>query len=220
MEFKRVFRGYDVDEVDKYISETEEKERTIRRAQRERIDELSDENYSLRQQLNELKANREAVSEALIISQNAAKETELNAKEYSDRVLFQAKKFYATWQAYSKTIAASFTDDELKAFNGLQRKIERAISAYEKERFDDAQTAATDVAEVSVSADFDERSPSESELDATSPDADEVKQTGKLVNPIEKVESASKHTIDLRELTRTDESLEDLCADLGLIVRK
>ena len=46
------------------------------------------------------------------------------------------------------------------------------------------------------------------------------KTMGIYANPIGKVEQASGQVIDLRELTKTDMSLEDLCAELGLIVKK
>ena len=101
MEFKRAFRGYDVNEVDRYIAETADKEKKIRLNQRERIDELSDENYLLREELNRYKADEQAIIKSLVASRNLAHDVELSAEEYADKVLIQAKKFYATWQTYA-----------------------------------------------------------------------------------------------------------------------
>ena len=69
MNFKKVFRGYDPKQVDKYIAETAQKEQQLRTAQKERIDELSDENYALRQQIKQYQTDEQAISKSLIASQ-------------------------------------------------------------------------------------------------------------------------------------------------------
>ena len=134
MEFRKIFRGYDPQSVDKYIADLTDKNKKIHSSQRERIDELLDENSTLRERIAELQAKENAVSDALVVSRNAALQMERQAKDYSDKALFQAKKFYATWQAYAQTAVSGFTKEELSAFNGLQRKIERVIADYETGR--------------------------------------------------------------------------------------
>lgn len=56
-----------------------------------------------------------------------------------------------------------------------------------------------------------------------SSDADEQSGDGEqavLENPIKKVEQVADEKIDLMELLKPDDSLEDICADLGLIGKK
>lgn len=222
MEFKKVFRGYDPNQVDKYINETAERESSTRKAQRERIEELSEENYNLRERIVELQRRQNDVAEALVVAERVASDIEQHAKDYADRALVEAKKFYATWQAYSKTIVASFTDDELAAFNILEKKIGDVIANYER------KLKNGESAEVNKAQTGRKMSPAEfvkkmeqaaDELNVKSSKAEkEVAATSdKSANPITRVEQAAGQSIDLRELIHPKQSLEELCADLGLI---
>ncbi len=269
MNFKKVFRGYDPIEVDNYIAETEANEQKIRAAQKERIDELSDENYSLRQQVKQYQTDEQAISKSLIASQHLAQELKFDAERYSDLVLSRAKIFYATWRAYAKTLVASLSEEEIRAFNVLQKKIENMINAYEgkdvakemdeRELQHDKSVAATaqkvsvdetvqktsqNVPETEISVSNEPnvpQSPAKQSVQSESSGSQQASLTEEekwrrarevvdvtpsettmriYANPISKVEEASGQVIDLRELTKTDMSLEDLCAELGLIVKK
>ena len=57
---------------------------------------------------------------------------------------------------------------------------------------------------------------SSAESAASSEQLSEQEQSS-MQNPIDKVEKAAEQVIDLRELMRANDSLEDLCADLGLV---
>ncbi len=289
MSFKKVFRGYDPDEVDKYIAEASAKEQQIRTAQKERIDELSDENYALRQQVKQYQTDEQAISKSLIASQHLAQELKFDAERYSDLVLSRAKIFYATWRAYAKTLVASLSEEEVRAFNELRRKIENVINAYEGKDVEREMTEkAFDERTVAAAAQSQpEAQPIEPQIEPVvqqqqpepqqskpepqpveqhiQPEAHPVepqiqpepqpqlrndeplaapahsapetvseeekwRQARAVVdvtpsektmhiyaNPISKVQEASGQVIDLRELTKTDMSLEDLCAELGLI---
>ncbi len=220
MKFKRVFRGYDIDEVERYISETADNEKKIRLAQRERIDELSDENYALRQELNRYKADEQAISESLVASRNFAQEVQLNAEEYADKVLVQAKKFYATWQAYSQTLVSTLTPEELKSFNDLQKRLEKVINGYRKERETESDDNVASVSNSGAAATVSKEQSAESlepERESGGNTAEDGSKQRSMHNPIAKVENAAEAVIDLRELTRTEQTLEELCADLGLI---
>ena len=227
MEFRKVFHGYDPHSVDKYLSDLTEQNKKIHSSQRERIDELLDENATLRDRIAELQAKENAVTDALVVSRNAALLMEQQAKDYSDKALFQAKKFYATWQAYAQTVVSSFTKEELAAFNGLQRKIERVIAEYEREAKKNAEKIPFSQRMERELEELNRRSreleASEKAAAAASAPAEQSAQeavsdvTDKLLNPIDKVEKAAEQAIDLRELTRATDSLEDLCADLGLV---
>lgn len=236
MEFKKVFRGYDPKEVDKYIADTAEREGATRRAQRERINELTDENYNLRERIVELTRRQNDVADALIVAQKVANDIEQNAKDHADRALLEAKKFYATWQAYSKTIVASFTDDEVKAFNGIAEKIGEVISNYERKLQGDSPKKSKPAPkmtpeefvkqmeqmadDLSERADDDVKADDQADLQEQtdkSAAAANVKPDKKSHNPIKRVEQASGQSVDLKELLRPDQSLEDLCSDLGLI---
>ncbi len=254
MNFKKVFRGYDPDEVDKYIAETALKEQQIRNSQKERIDELSDENHSLRQQVKQYQTDEQAISKSLVASQHLAQELKFDAERYSDLVLSRAKIFYATWRAYAKTLIASLSKEEVESFNALQKKIEDVINAYEGKDVarEIDERSAQRKAEAEVETKAAEAAKAEAETDKTAAaqvaaqpvhvqsvteeqhaseeekwrqaravvDVTPSETTMRIYNPISKVEQASGQVIDLRELTKTDMSLEDLCAELGLIVKK
>lgn len=234
MEFKKVLRGYDPDQVDKYIADTAERETATRRAQRERIEELSEENYNLRERIVELQRMQNDISDAMITAQRVATEIEKNAKENADKALLEAKKFYATWQAYAKTIIATFTDDEIAAFNTLQNKIGNVIAAYESKLQggvkSDAKPSdeAVETPALKRKADLtpnDFAQQMEEAAAALSEESHKLqsqdKQPGPVgdnaANPISRVEQAAGQSIDLRELVRPTQSLEEICADLGLI---
>lgn len=235
MDFKKVFRGYDPQEVEKYIADTAQKEQQLRASQKERIDELLDENYILRQQVKQYQTDEQAISKSLIASQNLAQELKFDAEKYSDLVLSRAKIFYATWRAYSQTLIASLSAEEVREFNALQRKIESVINAYEGK---DVAKEMTERAENNKQTDAgvitDTKSDSQKQAVATealvqsaeASMAETVEVTpsettmGVFANPITKIENAADQVIDLRELTHPDMSLEDLCAELGLTVKK
>lgn len=325
MTFKKKFRGYDPQQVDAYLREKADKESRIRNAQKERIDMLADENYVLRQELKQYHADERAIAQSLVEAQQLADEVKCDAEAYSKLVLSRAKTFYATWRAYSQTLIASLTKDEVLAFNVLQKKIEDLINAYEgknvaaemadveqnKEELEraiaskkEARDKVTATPSVEITAQDDEEdepvleldlsvfereaddtdeqqsvnaqdkavtddeqdepvmeldlSAFEREVDVTDltvEDAvEEVEPVGVdsiadaptniadaadqvvaaqeedvvvatatkevMTNPIRKVEQASDHAIDLMELLKPEQSLEDICADLGLINNK
>ena len=205
MNFKKKFRGYNPKEVDKYIEEQAAREKQIRTAQKERIDELSDENYALRQQVKQYQTDEQAISKSLIASQHLAQELKFDAEKYCDLVLTRAKIFYATWHAYSQTLISSLSAEEVAEFNRIQRKIEDIINAYE------GKDVAKEVGETKQ-----RQQQTRSKVDVT-PSRETM---GVYANPIKKIEKASDHVIDLSELTHPDMSLEELCAELGLTVKK
>ena len=130
MKFKRVFRGYDPREVDRHLVESSNKEQQIRTAQKERIDELVEENSALRKLVAQYQADEQAISRALIQSQNVAEQTRQQANEYSQMAIRRAKVFCASWQAYASTLVAALSDEEVRQLNGLQRKIENLLTEY------------------------------------------------------------------------------------------
>ena len=200
MKFKKVFRGYDPAEVDKHLSETAAKEQQIRTAQKERIDELLEENRVLRVRVEQYKADEQAISQSLIAAQNMAQELKLEADKYSKLVLNRAKLFAASWRAYAKTLVASLNAEEVEQFNSLQRKIEKLINAYEgkdaKEGKEAREVAASEAAAAPSNA------------------------AAGFANPITKVESAAEQVIDLKELTSPIQSLEEICIELGIVQKE
>ena len=211
MTFKKKHRGYDPAEVDKYIEETAKNEHKIRTAQKERIDELTDENYALRQQLHQYQTDEQAISKSLIVSQHLAQEMKFDAEKYSELVLSRAKIFYATWRAYAQTLISSLSTEEVAEFNKIQRKIEDLINAYE----------GKDIAKELEKSEFEKVAPEKKVIAKHVADIKPSQATmGTFANPITKIEKVADQAIDLRELTRTDLSLEELCAELGLTVRK
>lgn len=194
MKFDRVFRGYNPEQVDKFLEDEQKKHSDQLALQRQRLEEFADENWSLRKQVEKYKADEEAISQSLVESQKLAEQTQNDAEKYSQLTLLRAKIFYAAWHAYAKTMVATLTDDEVRNFNVLKQRVENLINAFEGGNVADEASA--------IVAKLDDDS-----------------QPQKTVNPIQKVEQAA-HVIELEELMVPKQSLGDLCRDLGLNVSK
>lgn len=229
MKFKKVLSGYSPKQVDEYLRDLTQKHEQVRLAQKQHLDELTEENYQLRQKVKQFEQDEQAISKSLIESQKLASELKNDAVRFSELVLSRAKVFYATWQAYAKTLVATLDDQELLQFGRLMAKIERLINAYEgKNVHSDVKTIVdkarqTDVVETPTEQPQDDAADAQTEVAATdtppveTPDlAPSATTMGVYANPIDKVEQAGQ-VIDLRELTKVDDSLEQLCVDLGLI---
>ena len=229
MKFNKVLSGYSPKQVDEYLRDLTQKHEQVRLAQKQHLDELTEENYQLRQKVKQFEQDEQAISKSLIESQKLASELKNDAVRFSELVLSRAKVFYATWQAYAKTLVATLDDQELLQFGRLMAKIERLINAYEgKNVHSDVKTIVdkarqTDVVETPTEQPQDDAADAQTEVAATdtppveTPDlAPSATTMGVYANPIDKVEQAGQ-VIDLRELTKVDDSLEQLCVDLGLI---
>ena len=229
MKFKKVLSGYSPKQVDEYLRDLTQKHEQVRLAQKQHLDELTEENYQLRQKVKQFEQDEQAISKSLIESQKLASELKNDAVRFSELVLSRAKVFYATWQAYAKTLIATLDDQELLQFGRLMAKIERLINAYEgKNVHSDVKTIVdkarqTDVVETPTDQPQEDADDAQTEVAATdtppveTPDlAPSATTMGVYANPIDKVEQAGQ-VIDLRELTKVDDSLEQLCVDLGLI---
>ena len=189
MKFSKSFRGYNVAEVDNYIQNQQQCFDEVTATQKERIFELVDENGKLQQQLDQYRLDEKAISQSLVESNKLAVQLKNDAENYSKVVLQRAKVFYATWQSYAKTMLTALSSQEVAQFNLLLKKIEQLMQDYQGD--DTAVVASQQLA---------------STVDATN-----------LVNPVNKVANASGHAIDLAEILKPEQSLEELCGDLGLI---
>ena len=109
MTFKRVFRGYDPKQEDAYLKNKTESDNMVLQAQRERVDQLVDENNRMKAQIAKYKADEQAISQALIQSQHLATKMQNDADKYAEVVLTRAKLFYAAWQAYAQTLVTSLS---------------------------------------------------------------------------------------------------------------
>ncbi|MBQ2711190.1 MAG: DivIVA domain-containing protein [Clostridia bacterium] len=202
MQFSKSFRGYNPQQVDKYIAETAQRERDIRVAQKDRIDQLTEENATLTEQLRQYQQDEQAISKSLIETQKLVEEMRGDAERFSQLVLARAKLFYASWRAYSKTLVATLSAEEVEAFNKIQKKLECIINAYE------GKDVASELSQMAKNI----RQSTEQSVSATDVIPSQTTM-GTYKNPIKVVEQA----IDLRELATTDLNLEEICKDLGLI---
>ena len=200
MKFKKVIRGYDPKEVDKHITETAAKEQEIRASQRERIEELLEENRTLRKLAQQYHADENAISKSLIDSNSLADDIKREADEYCERALTRAKIFCASWRAYAKTLVATLSDEEVREFNALQRKIESIVSVYEGKKTEASEPKKDGGEERATVAAAEAKNPRNVEF----------------TNPISRIEGFSEQTIDLKELIAPEQSLEEICAELGL----
>ncbi len=221
MKFKKVLGGYSPKQVDEYVATLTQKHEQIRLAQKQYMEELTEENYQLRHQVKQYQQDEQAIAKSLIDSQKLAEELKNDAVRFSELVLSRAKVFYATWQAYAQTLTATLEPNELAEFNKLMAKIEAIVNAYEGKNVhaesqvivNQAQEVATTIAPQTTPTVDDTPQVTLTE----SPDIAPTQTTmGVYANPIDKIEQASQ-VIDLRELTVVEDSLEQICKDLGLI---
>lgn len=212
MKFRKVFRGYDPRQVDQFLKTKEESDAMVLQAQRERIDQLADENNRLKEQLAKFNDKEKAISDALVQSQQLAVKLQNDADKYAEVVLTRAKLFYAAWQAYSQTMVSALSYQELQRFNELKAKLERLIKNY------DGSDIGSETADLVLTANGEVQSQQMATATANQRSADRLPTEGRVggTNPIHRVEQAVGATIDLKELIHPDQSLSDICADLGL----
>ncbi len=212
MKFRKVFRGYDPRQVDQFLKTKEESDAMVLQAQRERIDQLADENNRLKEQLAKFNDKEKAISDALVQSQQLAVKLQNDADKYAEVVLTRAKLFYAAWQAYSQTMVSALSYQELQRFNELKAKLERLIKNY------DGSDIGSETADLVLTANGEVQSQQMTTATANQRSADRLPTEGRVggTNPIHRVEQAVGATIDLKELIHPDQSLSDICADLGL----
>lgn len=206
MKFRKVFRGYDPKQVDNYIATKEESDAMALQAQRERVQQLLEQNNNLAAQVEKYQANEKAVSQALAQSQQLAAKLKNNAEKFSEVVLLRAKLFYATWQAYSKTLVASLSSEELARFNEIKEKLDNLLAAYE------GKDAMGQTADLAIWANGTKKTVSHSRSNRGERYQDMIG----YANPISRVEDAAGVSIELKELLHPEQSLADICKDLGL----
>lgn len=193
--FDTVFRGYDKQAVDSYINDITTRYDNALASQKDRIFSLVDENGQLKEKLQQYIVDEQAISKSLVESQKLASELKYDAEKYSRLVLTRAKVFYATWQSYAKTLLATLTDAEVKQFNALADKVRQLIDTYEGDGT--TTTMLDNVVATSTVIPTQESKPT--------------------ANPIERVQQAAGAVIDPKEIIETDQTLEELCRELGLI---
>lgn len=210
--FKKALFGYDTKQVDQHVQALTEQNQAILPL-RERVEELREENESLRLLVKKYQDDEQAISKSLVESQKIADELRGDAKQFAEITLSRAKIFYATWTAYSKTLVASLSAEELKQFNQLKRKIEQVINAFEGKN-------VAEFGEKIATASADETAVSTDAVATSTTDAKAETVGASSQNPLDKISQESGQVIDLRELLCPEESLAELCQDLGLPVKK
>ncbi len=208
MKFKKSLFGFNKKQVKQFVEKNDADQKAMQ-AQRERIAELVEQNERLTKQVEKYQEDEQAVSRALITSQELADKLKNDAEKYSDIVLTRAKIFYAAWQAYTQTLVASLSDSEVQQLNSVIVKIEKLINAYE------GKNVAEQSADLSRKAADEQTSSNEAKTADTSAKSADEKQVPSH-NPIKRMEQVSGHAIDLRELVAPTQSLADICRDLGL----
>lgn len=207
MKFKKSLFGYNAKQVDKAIKEKTESDAKVMQQQKERIAELLKQNEELTKEVEKLRGDEEAVSRALVVSQELADKMKNDAEKFSDVVLTRAKIFYAAWQAYAQTMVAALSEKEVEMFNNLVRKVERLINSY------DGKNINGETADLVRKVVLPEVETAASNA-RPNPIAAGIRPSN---NPIKRLEQASGQAIDLRELIAPKQSLADICKDLGLV---
>ncbi len=228
MQFKKVFHGYEPSQVDQYIKQQNEQSTKLQAEQRERIAELLEQNAHLSERLKQFETEEKAISKSLVESQKLAQELKNDATRYSELVLSRARIFYAAWHTYAETLVATLSPEEVSQLRLLEEKIGKLIANYQGDENTVAQPAFASVNNVEQCSGGSLAGEQSAEKDRAEQSVScrktDLKPSEKTMNthfnPIEKLQDVSGATIDLKELVSTDESLEDLCSDLGLNVTK
>lgn len=212
MKFSKTLRGYSPREVDLYLDTLKNKYNEIFAEQRQRVDELSDENAELRANLEDYKSKEKSIVDSIVESQKVAASVKSEADKYAEVISLRAKEFYAAWQNYSKTLVSSLSDAEVAQFNEILAKMESLVNDFDGG--DVRQFSAATAADVNLTS----QTSVDSQDDVVQSKA-EQKFASKMINPIKKVEDAAgerHHAIELEELLVPKESLDDLCRSLGV----
>lgn len=211
MKFSKVLRGYSPQEVDCYLEALKTKYNEVFSAQRQRIDELSDENSELRQSVSDYKQKEQSIVDSLVESQQLADSVRAEAEKFAEVTVLRAKEFYAAWQSYSHTLVKGLSDEEVAQFNDVLAKMEKLIDDFDGESVRDfSAKAVASVAEQEGGAAAE---------NTAKPSAAQRQTSGKMQNPIKKVEESAgerQHVIELEELIFPTESLDELCRSLGV----
>lgn len=211
MKFTKVLRGYSPQEVDCYLDALKNKYNEVFSAQRQRIDDLSDENSELRKTVTEYKQKEQSIVDSLVESQQFAESIRTEAEKFAEVTALRAKEFYAAWQSYSQTLISGLSDQEVAQFNDLLSKMEKLIDDFDGGSVRDYSARAA--ASFAQKAEGNTAGSSEPSKSAGA----ERPATGRMQNPIKKVEETAgerQHAIELEELIFPTESLDELCRSL------
>lgn len=150
MVFKVVFRGYDKEEVNRYLEEIAQTVELLNRddaVQREKI-------VFLEQQLAELKRTEATLSSTLLSAQSLAEDVKRNAHREADLVIKEAEQ-KAGEMIHQARVELTDTQRDLTAlqkqrllmverFRASLRMFERMLEVEEHEAFHDAATASAE----------------------------------------------------------------------------
>ena len=119
MKFKRKFRGYSTTEVDKYVSESEQRLQEVTTAsiqKDERIDSLNAEVERLNAELSEQNKKMEMINEALCAAVDRAKQIDEQSEARYRSEMERLKIFHEKWcEHYKKLVEAYPLDDDMIA---------------------------------------------------------------------------------------------------------
>lgn len=87
-EFKRVFRGYDEDEVNEFLDLVIKEFELLLREKKELEDKVAD----IEEKLNHFNNIEESLSKTIIVAQEAADEVKTNAKKEAELIIREAEK--------------------------------------------------------------------------------------------------------------------------------
>lgn len=222
MKFARVFRGYAPKEVDAYLNTLKTKNDELLSAQRQRLNELADENYALRNTLSQYQNKEKSISDTLLEARAIAEKTQSDAEKYAEATVLRAKVFFAAWQTYAKTLVAALDDEEVAQLNAILKKIESQIDGFDGSSVRDFSQNVACAARSEQETSGQDCKTTLDFAPETAPESHGV--TRKTENPLEKVqkllarsdEKSAKPVIELDELANPTESLEELCRTLGI----
>ena len=243
MKFKRKFRGYSTTEVDKYVSESEQRLQEVTTAsiqKDERIDSLNAEVERLNAELSEQNKKREMINEALCAAVDRAKQIDEQSEARYRSEMERLKVFHEKWcEHYKKLVEAYPLDDAMIALGKFTREMSEALSEPQKQ-FEEETARLTQkkrLGYIEIDADGEE----EDETDDFDPAAsireylasqpqDVVKKRAKKKSNkrsksyrtgIARVSPAlsrpSESGFDFEEALNPTEDLADIMKDLGLL---
>lgn len=127
-DFSIVKKGYDKNEVDRFIFDMHSRNEDVLREQRDRIDSLKKENEKLKNIINGFKERENCVSEALLSAVNKAKEVEDSVKVKFAMECERIRVFQTKWTGYVEKAKAEIEPPEsAKTLNSALESIKKEL---------------------------------------------------------------------------------------------
>ena len=209
--FKLRYRGYDVKEVENYISELQTKNESAAIEQRERIESLKRQNEALMAELSVLKSREEQIKVTLLKATNTANELDEQIKNRYKTELERLKLFRAKWTGAYEELRDRyhFSKDALN-MESVAVQTELELTKYLTQEFSLAKGDDIDDMEAYFRSEVNRLTKIQQSMQTGC--QDNKPKTKSVMSGAE----VSADEFDINEALHPTESLEEICKSIGI----